>query len=180
MAYTDLVPRSAPGDVNTGLSPLAQSTCRRLLGNPRTSYTTSCQPVTSKALLSRIVTQDVGPFLLLDGRGVIDDGIIGVVAGQRHVARHDRVLELLAAIRREATERLLHVAKGIVVIGFETPIFAVLRAREAGGPCQRVSSDLLHEALPASRRRCNSVIAVCSTSSSKPSEPPPFLSTHER
>ncbi len=59
---TRLVPRPKANEINGGLSPCKQSTLIGLLGRPRDSYSTDCQPVTNAALKPMIVIEDVGPF----------------------------------------------------------------------------------------------------------------------
>ena len=58
--FTDLV--DIPLDVNAGLVQAGNHAMLSILGNPRSSYSTDCQPVTNAALKNRIVTASVGPF----------------------------------------------------------------------------------------------------------------------
>ena len=60
--YLQLIPRPAPGSINSGLSALRISTQLELLGRPRATFGRDCQPVTNAALKRRIITASVGPF----------------------------------------------------------------------------------------------------------------------
>lgn len=57
---TKLVP--IPDRINIGVAPSGNRLMLSALGNPRSSYTRDCAPVTNKAFAGRIVTRDVGPF----------------------------------------------------------------------------------------------------------------------
>ena len=59
MSLTDRVP--VPAGINPGVKNAKQQTMLDLLGKPRNSFTTDCQPVTNPDL-KPIVTEDVGPF----------------------------------------------------------------------------------------------------------------------
>jgi hypothetical protein len=59
--YLELIRKPKPSTVNVGLSSPKLSTLRNLLGEPRSSYTGSCQPITGR-FKKRIVTKSVGPF----------------------------------------------------------------------------------------------------------------------
>lgn len=60
MKITDLV--DIPRNINAGVTNAKQATMLALLGNPRNSYTSDCQPVTHPKLKNLIVTDSVGPF----------------------------------------------------------------------------------------------------------------------
>lgn len=60
MAITDLIP--IPAGINPGLNAARQLTMKALLGSPRGSFGTDCQPVTNPVLRNLIRTDDVGPF----------------------------------------------------------------------------------------------------------------------
>lgn len=60
MAITDLIP--IPAGINTGLNAARQRTMIALLGSPRGTFGTDCQPVTNPVLRSLIRTDSVGPF----------------------------------------------------------------------------------------------------------------------
>ncbi len=57
---TDLVP--IPQGINEGLNGTSNRLMLSVLGNPRSSYSSACGPVTHPALRPRMVTDDVGPF----------------------------------------------------------------------------------------------------------------------
>ena len=59
--YLELIPKPKASVVNVGLTSPKLATLRRTLGEPRATYTGSCQPVTGP-FGNRIVTQSVGPF----------------------------------------------------------------------------------------------------------------------
>src|SRR5664279_2373496 len=59
--YLELIPKPRASTVNVGLSSPKLSTLRSILGEPRSDYTGSCQPITG-AFKKRIVTKSVGPF----------------------------------------------------------------------------------------------------------------------
>lgn len=60
MAITDLIP--TPATINAGLNAARQLTMKTLLGSPRGSFGTDCQPVTNPTLRNLIRTDDAGPF----------------------------------------------------------------------------------------------------------------------
>ncbi|MBL8065040.1 MAG: M15 family metallopeptidase [Chthonomonadaceae bacterium] len=62
LKLSKLVSLPSKSSFNTGLSPCKPVTLTRLLGSPRESLGTDCQPVTHRELKKRIVTKDVGPF----------------------------------------------------------------------------------------------------------------------
>lgn len=53
--FTNLVPRPAHGDVNTGFSYCKPSTLKKVFGLPRNTFGQDCQPVTNGNLKKRIV-----------------------------------------------------------------------------------------------------------------------------
>jgi D-alanyl-D-alanine carboxypeptidase len=57
---TSLVP--IPAGLNAGLDSASNAFMLEMLGAPRRSYGTTCQPVTNPALKRRIVTANLGPF----------------------------------------------------------------------------------------------------------------------
>jgi len=57
---TDLQP--VPDGINRDLDNAGNKLMLTLLGNPRSSYSTDCQPITNPKLGPRIETLDVGPF----------------------------------------------------------------------------------------------------------------------
>ena len=59
--YLELIPKPNASTVNVGLSSPKLSTLRSILGEPRSDYTGSCQPITGP-FKKRIVTKPVGPF----------------------------------------------------------------------------------------------------------------------
>lgn len=60
MALTDKVPM--PAGINSGVTNAKQATMLAVLGNPRSSYDQTCQPLTNPALRTMVVVQSVGPF----------------------------------------------------------------------------------------------------------------------
>jgi hypothetical protein len=60
MPITDLI--AIPAGINSGLNAARQLTMKALLGSPRGSFGTDCQPVTDPILRNLIKTDDVGPF----------------------------------------------------------------------------------------------------------------------
>ncbi|MCI0736632.1 MAG: peptidoglycan-binding protein [Beijerinckiaceae bacterium] len=58
--FTNLVP--VPAGINPGLNGVTNRVALSILGNPRSSYSQSCQPVTNPALAPRMITDSVGPF----------------------------------------------------------------------------------------------------------------------
>lgn len=78
----DLIPVPRPQDINTGLRSASARTLVRLLGEPRRSYSSDCQPITNKRLAERIVySEAVTPRLRVAGerlavqslKAVLDD-----------------------------------------------------------------------------------------------------------
>src|SRR3954447_14354286 len=59
--YLELIAKPDASTVNVGLSSPKLSTLRSILGEPRSDYTGSCQPITGP-FKSRVVTKSVGPF----------------------------------------------------------------------------------------------------------------------
>jgi D-alanyl-D-alanine carboxypeptidase len=59
--YLELISKPHPSTINVGLASPKLSTLRSLLGEPRSDYTGSCQPITGP-FKNRIVTKSVGPF----------------------------------------------------------------------------------------------------------------------
>jgi hypothetical protein len=59
-ALTDLV--GIPTAINTGVASAKQATMLALLGNPRSHYSTDCQPIEDARLKALTVFEDVGPF----------------------------------------------------------------------------------------------------------------------
>lgn len=59
--YLELIPKPHPSTVNIGLSSPKLATLRTILGEPRATYTGSCQPITGP-FKNRVVTKSVGPF----------------------------------------------------------------------------------------------------------------------
>lgn len=62
MDYLEKVAKPHKSTVNVGLSSPKISTLRRVLGEPRDSYTGSCQSITGP-LKKRLVRRSVGPFV---------------------------------------------------------------------------------------------------------------------
>ncbi len=60
MPITDLI--TIPAGINPGINAARQLTMKSLLGSPRESFGTDCQPVTNPVLRNLIKTDDVGPF----------------------------------------------------------------------------------------------------------------------
>jgi hypothetical protein len=60
-SYLDLIPKPKESTVNIGLASPKLATLRSILGEPRSSYTGDCQPITGP-FKDRIVTKSVGPF----------------------------------------------------------------------------------------------------------------------
>jgi len=56
------VPRPERGSINRGLTAVSPSFMVQQLGQPRSSYSANCQPVTSATLQRHVVSQSVGPF----------------------------------------------------------------------------------------------------------------------
>lgn len=71
MSLNDLT--NVPADINTGVRNAKQQTMLTLLGNPRSSYDSDCQPVTHTTLKKLIVLEDVGPFRITGLKPAIDD-----------------------------------------------------------------------------------------------------------
>lgn len=59
---TDMVDKPQAADINTGLSPLHQSTVMRIYGPPADKPLEDDTPITNLKLRSKIVTRNVGPF----------------------------------------------------------------------------------------------------------------------
>lgn len=59
-SLTDLVP--VPPGINPGLNGVSNRLALSVLGNPRSTYSSNCQPVTNPSLKPRMVTDNVGPF----------------------------------------------------------------------------------------------------------------------
>ncbi|MEK4034416.1 peptidoglycan-binding domain-containing protein [Methylocystis sp. IM3] len=51
-----------PQGVNAGLDGVSNRLALSILGNPRSRYSSSCQPVTNPGLAPHIITESVGPF----------------------------------------------------------------------------------------------------------------------
>ena len=62
MDYNKLVPKPNPADINSGLHAMSMAEALKHFGAPRKTYSANCQPITNRALASRMVTKDVGPF----------------------------------------------------------------------------------------------------------------------
>lgn len=60
MKNTDEVP--VPKEVNRGLLAATSGMMVTLLGRPRKSFTTECQPITNPAFRKRVITDSIGPF----------------------------------------------------------------------------------------------------------------------
>lgn len=84
--YLELIPKPKASTVNVGLTSPKLSTLRSLLGEPRESYTGTCQPITGP-FRSRVVTRSVGPFRCTG----IDVAM-------------DALKEILAAVRKEVPD----------------------------------------------------------------------------
>jgi hypothetical protein len=56
------IPRPARGTINQGLSAVSSSFMVQQLGQPRSSYSANCQPITNATLQKHVVTESVGPF----------------------------------------------------------------------------------------------------------------------
>lgn len=67
---TDLI--SIPAGINKGVSPAHQITMKTLLGSPRGSFSSDCQPVTNPVLKPLIVSENVGPFKVQGLRPAVD------------------------------------------------------------------------------------------------------------
>ena len=80
MPITDLIP--IPAGINPGLNGARQVTMKTLLGNPRGTFGSDCQPVTNPNLRSLIRTDDVGPFKVT-GLGPAVDSLKEVMADIR-------------------------------------------------------------------------------------------------
>lgn len=59
-SLTDLV--AIPSNANAGVTSAKQATMLGLLGNPRSNYTSVCQPIEHPGLKRLVVIRDVGPF----------------------------------------------------------------------------------------------------------------------
>lgn len=73
--YTRLVPKPSPSSINSGLSNLKASTCRRVFGDPtKEKAGTTCAPVSklNQRLRAKIVTEDVGPFKVTGHKAAVD------------------------------------------------------------------------------------------------------------
>ena len=64
---------SIPDGINEGIRSAKQFTMLSLLGNPRSSYSSDCQPITNLALKKLIVIEDVGPFMVTGIKPAVDD-----------------------------------------------------------------------------------------------------------
>src|ERR1700694_1632983 len=84
--YLELIRKPAASTVNVGLSSPKLSTLRSILGEPRSNYTGSCQPVTG-SFKRHIVTKSVGPFRCTG----IDVAV-------------EALAEILAAVKREVPD----------------------------------------------------------------------------
>ena len=56
------VPRARLAGYNAGINPVNNALMQRLLGAPRSTYGTDCQPVSNTALRRRMIRDNVGPF----------------------------------------------------------------------------------------------------------------------
>lgn len=81
MAITDLIP--IPAGINPGLNAARQLTMKALLGSPRGTFGTDCQPVTNPMLRNLIRTDDVGPFRVT--------GLVPAIASLKEVIAEIRV-----------------------------------------------------------------------------------------
>src|SRR5512146_3099828 len=70
-----------------------------------------------------------------------DAGIVGTLHAERHVAADDELVELLARVRRETPQAVLHIAERASERGLERALLARLRPRELRRPGQRVGVD---------------------------------------
>jgi hypothetical protein len=70
--WTERIPAPAAHTINTGLSPASPRTLERLLGLPRSTFTSECAPVTNPALIRRIVTESVGLFRVTGERLAVE------------------------------------------------------------------------------------------------------------
>jgi hypothetical protein len=59
---TEPIPKARISGYNGGLSSASNATMLSVLGAPRATYNTTCQPITNRALAARIVTDGAGPF----------------------------------------------------------------------------------------------------------------------
>jgi hypothetical protein len=80
MPITDLIP--IPAGINPGLNAARQLTMKALLGSPRGSFGSDCQPVTNPVLSNLIRTDDVGPFRVT-GLGPAVNSLKEVIADVR-------------------------------------------------------------------------------------------------
>lgn len=85
MSIVDLIP--IPEGINAGVRSAKQLTMLSLLGNPRGSYTQTCQPIEHPVLLGLVETRSVGPFR---------------VSGLKPAV--DALADILQDVRREQTE----------------------------------------------------------------------------
>lgn len=68
--YTELVP--VPKGVNAGLKSAGNLFMLANFGNPRSSYSANCQPVTHRVLKGMMVTRSVGPFRVTGYRPAVE------------------------------------------------------------------------------------------------------------
>ena len=77
------VPRPAAGTINAGLTAVSPSFMVEQLGNPRSSYTSDCQPMTNAALKAHVVTQSVGRFRATGLRPAVESLAVALAQVQR-------------------------------------------------------------------------------------------------
>jgi len=65
-------PVARPAVMNAGLSSAKQTTMLSLLGNPRSGYSTECQPIQNATLAALVVIENVGPFRARGLKPVVD------------------------------------------------------------------------------------------------------------
>ncbi|HEY8136241.1 MAG TPA: peptidoglycan-binding protein [Methylocystis sp.] len=74
MKPTDLVP--IPSKINVGIEPAGNRFMLAALGNPRSSYSANCQPVTNRALAALMVTRNVGPFMVSGYKPAVESLVV--------------------------------------------------------------------------------------------------------
>jgi hypothetical protein len=71
-SLTTLLPRPDRATMNVGLASVNSSFMVQTLGNPRSSYSTDCQPMENATLRRHVTTENVGPFRVTGLRPAVE------------------------------------------------------------------------------------------------------------
>lgn len=72
MNFDELVPLPDKSQVNVGLTSVKNARLQELFGNPRSSFTGKCQPVTNKTFAAQIAKRKVGPITVTGLKVALD------------------------------------------------------------------------------------------------------------